>query len=392
MYKLSKKAISLVALATLMFTLLSSVLVSALNIKPLAQTEIETLALFECEPGKESINTTSDKYSYDKSIPLGSFYSTEYTNPNNNVEGNNAVMKHLASASWWWANMQLTSSQTKDQYIEFDFYIDNQTEWDLNGNNRLSVVFISDPYPAGKDQWSAYSMKLPSDLQEGWNKIKIDLTTAKDTKGNLLTTNFDTTKFKSMMFTFNAHAGKGNNASDYARKTGGDVTAAQTHLLIGVDNVRATKIIEETIPVFSGTEITLKNSSKNSLTINWPKATDDDTDEGELEYTVYIAYQKITQETISSASIVFTGKNVTEAEATGLEAGTGYYFAVSVKDKNQNTATLFSDKIMTEPETSEPGQDVLIFSCDENKSNEKYGRFTVVSIITKTMIPPTTLH
>jgi len=98
--------------------------------------------------------------------------------------------------------------------------------------------------------------------------------------------------------------------------------------------------VDDTIPpVFTGALSSSHNTS-NSVTINWPTASDTVTKAANMRYTMYSSSSAITPENLASATRAGTVTGTNSGTISGLALNTGYYVAVAATDESDNITLL----------------------------------------------------
>ncbi len=91
-------------------------------------------------------------------------------------------------------------------------------------------------------------------------------------------------------------------------------------------------------PAFAAGELAMDSASGTSLTLTWPAATDDQTGDKGIQYTVYVGKEAFTADTIpTEGGVTVTGQTLTLVG--DLESGTEYYAAVVAQDAAGNKST-----------------------------------------------------
>lgn len=91
-------------------------------------------------------------------------------------------------------------------------------------------------------------------------------------------------------------------------------------------------------PAFAAGELAMDSASGTSLTLSWPAATDDQTSDKGIQYTVYVGKEAFTADSIpTEGGVTVTGQ--TQALVGELDSATEYYAAVVAQDAAGNKST-----------------------------------------------------
>ena len=197
-----------------------------------------------------------------------------------------------------------------------------------------------------KDQASA-NLTIKSSYTTGSHELATSNDTKKPTFENCYTTNAASTELGVTVLT--EAQMKGDNAKtnmsglDFVGTENSDPiwrVVPRDFPELQVFPVVQTGPADQEAPQFAG-EISSVGTTKTSITVTWPEATDNITPSSFIEYEVYWSESQIDAGNVAAATSLGTYKFTREATLIGTDTSKDYYFAVKATDESGNETLLY---------------------------------------------------